>query len=140
MLFRSNWTSSAACKGFAKPFQTFKPHTDIMGMAIIGNRLYMTSFLSTTPKSHGGEVVSMSLKGGPLTLPQPAHASLPRRRCSSALWSLLRADRASGRSHRRVQCHGAANERLQRLFINLVALVDIDGAPGVAFEAGVEEA
>jgi hypothetical protein len=59
---------------------------------------------------------------------------------SSALWSLLRADGASGSSHRCVQCHGGANERLERLFINLVALMEIDGAPGVAFEAGVEEA
>ena len=66
--------------------------------------------------------------------------SLPRRRSSSALWSLLRADGASGTSHRRVQCHGGANERLQRLFINLVALMEIDGTPGVAFETGVEEA
>jgi hypothetical protein len=40
----------------------------------------------------------------------------------------------------RVQCHGGANERLQRLFIDHVALVEIDGTPGVAFEAGVEEA
>ena len=39
-----------------------------------------------------------------------------------------------------VQSHGAANERLQRLFIDLVALMDIDGASGVALEAGVEEA
>src|SRR6202521_5818663 len=61
-------------------------------------------------------------------------------RASSALWSRLRADGASGSSHRRVQCHGGANERLQRLFINLVALMEIDGTPGVAFEAGVEEA
>src|SRR6202030_880723 len=61
-------------------------------------------------------------------------------RSSSALWSLLRADGASGSSHRRVQCHGGANERLQRLFINLVALMEIDCTPGVAFEAGVEEA
>jgi glucose/arabinose dehydrogenase len=63
---KCNWTTGSPCKGFTKPFQTFSPHTDLMGMAIIGNRLYMTSFLSTTPKSHGGEVVSMSLKGGPL--------------------------------------------------------------------------
>src|SRR5260370_29022032 len=61
-------------------------------------------------------------------------------RSSSALWSVLRADGASGSSHRCVQCHGGANERLQRLFINLVALMQIDGTPGIAFEAGVEEA
>jgi len=29
--------------------------------------------------------------------------------------------------------------RLQRLRIDLVALMDIDGPPGVAFQAGVEE-
>jgi hypothetical protein len=40
----------------------------------------------------------------------------------------------------RIQCQGGANERLQCLFINLVALMEIDGAPGVAIEAGVEEA
>ena len=58
------------------------------------------------------------------------HRSCPAgsRSASSALWPS------------RVQCHGGANERLQRLFINLVALMEIDGTPGVAFEAGVEEA
>src|SRR5271169_4165790 len=61
-------------------------------------------------------------------------------RSSSALWSLLRADGASASSHRRVACHGGVNERPQRLFIDLVALMEIDGTPGVAFEAGVEEA
>ena len=70
-----------------------------------------------------------------LTVIQPVS-----RRPPSALWSLLRADGASGSSHRGVQCHGGANERLQRLFINLVVLMEIDGTPGVAFEAGVEEA
>jgi hypothetical protein len=62
------------------------------------------------------------------------------RRSSSALRSLLRADGTSGRSHRRVQCHGGPNERLQRPFIDRVALMEIDGTPGVAFEAGVEQA
>ena len=40
----------------------------------------------------------------------------------------------------RVQRHGGADERLERLGIDLVALMEIDGAPRVAFEAGVEEA
>jgi hypothetical protein len=35
-------------------------------------------------------------------------------------WSLLRADGASGGSHRHVQRHGGANERLQRLCTDLV--------------------
>jgi glucose/arabinose dehydrogenase len=62
-----NGTVAAKCKGFAKPYQVFPPHTDIMGMAIIGKTLYMTSFTSTKPGSKGGEVVSMPLKGGKLT-------------------------------------------------------------------------
>ena len=61
-----NRTVAAKCKGFAKPFKQFGPHTDIMGMVIIGKTLYMTSFLSTTGKGPGGEVLSMPLKGGPV--------------------------------------------------------------------------
>jgi glucose/arabinose dehydrogenase len=54
------------CKGYAKPFKVFAPHSDIMGMAIIGKRLYMTAFvgLHPTAKSQGGEVLSMPLSGG----------------------------------------------------------------------------
>jgi hypothetical protein len=63
-----------------------------------------------------------------------------RRGPSTALWSLLKADGASGSSLRRVQGHGGPYERPQRLFIDFVALMEIDGTPGVAFEAGVEEA
>jgi glucose/arabinose dehydrogenase len=62
-----NHTVAAKCKGFAKPFKLFPPHTDIMGMAIIGKTLYMTSFVGTKGQGPGGEVVSMPLKGGPLT-------------------------------------------------------------------------
>src|SRR5258708_37784949 len=71
---------------------------------------------------------------------EPARETGQMTRSSSALWCLPRADGASGSSHRIVQCHGGADERLQRLFIDLVALMEIDGTPGVAFEAGVEEA
>ena len=60
-----NWTVASKCKGFTKPFQRFAPHTDIMGLAIIGKRLYMTSFLGTTHKGPGGEVLSMPMSGGP---------------------------------------------------------------------------
>jgi hypothetical protein len=40
-----------------------------MGLAIIGNKLYMTSFagLHATAKSTGGEVLSMPLSGGKVT-------------------------------------------------------------------------
>jgi hypothetical protein len=40
----------------------------------------------------------------------------------------------------RVQRHGRANKSLQCLVIDLLALVEVDGTPGVAIEAGVEEA
>lgn len=60
-----NWTVAAKCKGFAKPYAKFSPHTDIMGMVIMGKKLYVTSFLGTTGKA--GEVFSMPLKGGKLT-------------------------------------------------------------------------
>ncbi|HYZ81039.1 MAG TPA: hypothetical protein VE571_07210 [Solirubrobacteraceae bacterium] len=62
---KCSWTKVSACKGYAKPFQTFSPHTDIMGMTIIGKKLYVTSFLGTTGKA--GEVFSMPLSGGKLT-------------------------------------------------------------------------
>jgi glucose/arabinose dehydrogenase len=59
-----NHTKGSKCKGFAKPFKLFAPHMDIMGLAIIGKTLYMTSFLGSTGKA--GEVFSMPLKGGKL--------------------------------------------------------------------------
>src|SRR5262245_27491081 len=42
-------------------------------------------------------------------------------------------------AHRGVQCHRLANERLQRLFVDLVAFKDVDGAPRTALEASVEK-
>src|ERR1044071_4208383 len=39
-----------------------------------------------------------------------------------------------------VQVHGGADERLEGVFVDLFALLEIDGAARVAFEAGVEEA
>ena len=58
--------TAKACRGYARPFKVFAPHADIMGMAIIKNRLYMTSFvgLHPTARSQGGEVLSMPLSGG----------------------------------------------------------------------------
>jgi glucose/arabinose dehydrogenase len=59
---KCNWTSKKACKGFAKPFKMFKPHTDIMGLAALGKTLYMSSFAGVSGKA--GEVFTMPLKGG----------------------------------------------------------------------------
>jgi glucose/arabinose dehydrogenase len=62
---KCNWTKGSPCTGYTKPFQTFAPHTDIMGMAIIGKKLYVTRFVGTSGKA--GEVLSMPLTGGKLT-------------------------------------------------------------------------
>jgi glucose/arabinose dehydrogenase len=59
-----NGAVASKCKGFAKPFKTFSPHTDIMGMVIMGKKLYMTSFVGA---GKTGEVFSMPLTGGKLT-------------------------------------------------------------------------
>src|SRR5262249_22073318 len=48
--------------------------------------------------------------------------------------------RGSASGFGRVQGHGGAHERLQRLLVDLVALVQVDRPPGVPLEAGVEEA
>jgi glucose/arabinose dehydrogenase len=61
------------CKGFAKPFKSFAPHTDIMGLAIIGKTLYMGSFLGATGTG-GGALYSMPIKGGKVS---PVVAGFP---------------------------------------------------------------
>jgi glucose/arabinose dehydrogenase len=62
-----NWTKPSACKGFAKPFKFFPPHTDVMGVGIIGQQLYLSEFLGNKGKS--GLVVTMPMAGGtPKTL------------------------------------------------------------------------
>jgi glucose/arabinose dehydrogenase len=64
---KCNWTKPKACAGFAKPFKLFPPHTDVMGLGIIGKRLYMSEFLGDHGKA--GLVASMPRKGGkPKTL------------------------------------------------------------------------
>jgi glucose/arabinose dehydrogenase len=59
-----NWTNAKAkaCQGMTKPFQFFAPHTDVMGLGIIGKTLYMSEFLGNKGKS--GLVQSMPTKGG----------------------------------------------------------------------------
>jgi glucose/arabinose dehydrogenase len=63
-----NGTQGAGlCGGFTKPFAAFPPHTDIMGMAIIGQTIYMTSFVGVGGKGPGGEVLKMPVSGGRFT-------------------------------------------------------------------------
>ncbi len=57
---KCNWTAAWKCNAFARPFRFFSPHTDVMGEAIAGKRLYMTDFGAGSPP----EVNSMPLSGG----------------------------------------------------------------------------
>src|SRR5579875_4113021 len=41
---KCNHTSNKACRGYAKPFERFAPHTDLMGIGLRGRTLYVTSF------------------------------------------------------------------------------------------------
>jgi glucose/arabinose dehydrogenase len=53
------WIKASACKGFAKPYRKFSPHTDVMGLGIVGKRLYMSEFVGNQGKT--GLVVSVPL-------------------------------------------------------------------------------
>jgi len=56
-----NWTVKKACRGFAKPFHLFAPHTDPGGIAIVGRTIYVSEF------GMGGrppQVVALPVKGG----------------------------------------------------------------------------
>jgi glucose/arabinose dehydrogenase len=56
-----NQTSAKLCKGFAKPFEKFKPHTDLGGIGIIGQRIFLSQFgFGSAPSA----VVTVPLKGG----------------------------------------------------------------------------
>jgi glucose/arabinose dehydrogenase len=63
---KCNGTVAADCQGFTKPFLTFAPHTDLMGIALQGWTFYLTSFQGPGAKGPGGEVYSLRL--GSLTL------------------------------------------------------------------------
>jgi glucose/arabinose dehydrogenase len=61
-----NWLAQSACSGFTTPYLRFGPHDDIMGLGIVGSRLYMTSFTGLGANGPGGEVLSRPLAGGPV--------------------------------------------------------------------------
>jgi glucose/arabinose dehydrogenase len=58
-----NHVGSAGCGGYAKPFRMFRPHTDLMGIALCGSTLYLTSFAGPKGAGPGGEVYSLALDG-----------------------------------------------------------------------------
>jgi glucose/arabinose dehydrogenase len=55
-----NWIKPKPCKGYTKPYKLLSPHTDAMGLAIIGKTLYISEFGGNAP----GKVVSMPVSGG----------------------------------------------------------------------------
>jgi hypothetical protein len=55
-------TSRVACRGFAKPFKTFSPHTDVGGIGIIGKTIYISEFGFAPPNKP--QVVALSTSGG----------------------------------------------------------------------------
>ena len=59
-----NWTSLAVCSPDSRPFKRLAPHTDPLGLGIIGNRLLHR------PNSADvlARVVWMALQGGPLKI------------------------------------------------------------------------
>lgn len=62
---KCNHMKGSHCKGYAKPFKTLSAHMDPMGVAVIGKKLYIGSFMGPDAKS-GGALYSMPTKGGKL--------------------------------------------------------------------------
>jgi glucose/arabinose dehydrogenase len=55
-----NWTRAVLCQGFARPIRFFPAHTDPMGLAIMGQRLYISEFGVRTR----AQVISIAPGGG----------------------------------------------------------------------------
>jgi glucose/arabinose dehydrogenase len=66
-------TKASTCKKYARPWLSFAPHTDIMGLAIVGKTLFMGSFLGANA-SGGGALYSVPVKGGK---PKPVVLGFP---------------------------------------------------------------
>ena len=60
-----NHTAGNPCTNDAKPFASFAPHTDIMGVAIDHGKLYLGSYSGISGHG-GGALYTMPLGGGPL--------------------------------------------------------------------------
>jgi glucose/arabinose dehydrogenase len=58
-----NWTTGSKCSKYAKPFKMFSPHSDIMGVAVVGTTLYFGSWMGPGAKG-GGALYSIPVKGG----------------------------------------------------------------------------
>ncbi|HZU60955.1 MAG TPA: hypothetical protein VE983_08315, partial [Solirubrobacteraceae bacterium] len=54
-----NWAQTSLCRGFARPIRLFAAHSDPMGLAVVGQRLYLSEFGVRTP----ARVISLPLSG-----------------------------------------------------------------------------
>ena len=63
---KCNHTVPRKCAGYAKPFRTFGPHTNLMGIGVRSGTFYLSSFLGRQGTGPGGAVFSLRAKGGPL--------------------------------------------------------------------------
>lgn len=66
-------TKAGTCVKYATPWLSFAPHSDIMGLAIIGKTLYLGSFLGANA-THGGALYSVPVAGGQ---PKPVVLGFP---------------------------------------------------------------
>jgi glucose/arabinose dehydrogenase len=66
-------TTGSPCASFAKPFASFAPHSDIMGVAVSGGKLYLGSFVGMGGHG-GGALYAMAISGGK---PQPVVTGIP---------------------------------------------------------------
>jgi glucose/arabinose dehydrogenase len=65
---KCNWTVASACAGDDKPLKTFAPHTDVGGVVIVGNNLYLSEFGYAAPLRPAA-VVSLPLSGSGTATP-----------------------------------------------------------------------
>lgn len=63
---RCNHTNAKRCRGFAKPFRQYGPHTNLMGIGVRNGTFYLSSFLGRMGKGPGGAVFSQRVDGGRL--------------------------------------------------------------------------
>jgi len=63
---KCNHTAAGDCRGFTKPFRSFAPHTDLMGIAVQAGTFYLTSFTGPHGKGPGGEVFTMGVNSSVL--------------------------------------------------------------------------
>src|ERR1039457_3872835 len=70
----------------------------------------------------------------------PTLAPGKRRKDGARGLSFLRAGSISLLPWSAVQGHGGANQSFQSLLVHLVAFAEVDGAPQIALETGIEEA